>query len=145
MISLGETMPICYFFILALHTLAKLYLQSSHTLHFPWFFQGAGTAAHLMLKFWPWLQLVGWEIDPMVRTLLICHFFCVLITKFIVPITCQFQSCEHMLLTSHKNISNLSFVIYAKIILQPYLLCLMHMLLMYPILILEKLIMFHDR
>ncbi|KAL6847644.1 hypothetical protein ACP4OV_022670 [Aristida adscensionis] len=27
---------------------------------------GAGTAAHLMLKFWPWLQLVGWEIDPMI-------------------------------------------------------------------------------
>lgn len=25
---------------------------------------GAGTAAHLMLKFYPWLQLVGWEIDP---------------------------------------------------------------------------------
>ncbi|XP_066306470.1 uncharacterized protein [Miscanthus floridulus] len=27
---------------------------------------GAGTAAHLMLKFWPWLQLIGWEIDPMI-------------------------------------------------------------------------------
>lgn len=27
---------------------------------------GAGTSAHLMLKFWPWLQLIGWEIDPMI-------------------------------------------------------------------------------
>ncbi|CAN6314217.1 unnamed protein product [Urochloa humidicola] len=27
---------------------------------------GAGTAAHLMLRFWPWLQLIGWEIDPMI-------------------------------------------------------------------------------
>jgi hypothetical protein len=44
------------------------------TLSFPCFFQGAGTSAHLMLKFWPWLQLIGWEIDPMVTTLLISHF-----------------------------------------------------------------------
>uniref|UniRef100_A0A0A9FV94 Uncharacterized protein n=1 Tax=Arundo donax TaxID=35708 RepID=A0A0A9FV94_ARUDO len=36
------------------------------TVSFLCFFQGAGTAAHLMLKFWPWLQLVGWEIDPMI-------------------------------------------------------------------------------
>ncbi|XP_051183516.1 uncharacterized protein [Lolium perenne] len=27
---------------------------------------GAGTAAHLMLEVWPWIQLVGWEIDPMI-------------------------------------------------------------------------------
>lgn len=26
-----------------------------------------------MLKFWPWLQLIGWEIDPMVTTLFIGH------------------------------------------------------------------------
>ena len=44
------------------------------TVSFPCFFQGAGTATHLMLKFWPWLQLIGWEIDPMVTTLLISHF-----------------------------------------------------------------------
>ncbi|OEL37622.1 C-terminal binding protein AN [Dichanthelium oligosanthes] len=42
---------------------------------------GAGTAAHLMLKFWPWLQLVGWEIDPMVRTLLIGHFFIIELSR----------------------------------------------------------------
>ncbi|EMS54546.1 hypothetical protein TRIUR3_06232 [Triticum urartu] len=25
---------------------------------------GAGTAAHMMLEVWPWIQLIGWEIDP---------------------------------------------------------------------------------
>lgn len=48
------------------------------------------------------------------RTLLISHLFCVLITKFNVPVTYLFQSCERMLSTSHKNISNLSFAIYSK-------------------------------
>ena len=43
-----------------------------------------------------------------------------------------------MLSTSHKNISNLSFAIYCKLILQPYLLCLLHMLFVDPIFILEK-------
>jgi hypothetical protein len=126
-ISLSKTITICYIFILALHTLAKLYIQSSHALHLPWFFQGAGTAAHLMLKFWPWLQLVGWEIDPMVRTLLIFHLFlCVLVKSVCGSDDLPISVCD-MLLTSHKNIINLSFVIYAKIILQPYLLCLMHL------------------
>lgn len=27
------------------------------------YFQGGGTAAHLMLDLWPSLQLEGWEID----------------------------------------------------------------------------------
>uniref|UniRef100_M8AUU3 Uncharacterized protein n=1 Tax=Aegilops tauschii TaxID=37682 RepID=M8AUU3_AEGTA len=27
---------------------------------------GAGTAAHMMLEVWPWIQLIGWEIDPTV-------------------------------------------------------------------------------
>ena len=74
----------------------------------------------------------------MVRTLLIGDHFFLLITKFEVPVTYQFQSCERMQLTSHKNISNLSFSIYGKLILWPYLLWLLHMLFMYPIFILEK-------
>ncbi|XP_037437004.1 uncharacterized protein LOC119303947 [Triticum dicoccoides] len=27
---------------------------------------GAGTAAHMMLEVWPWIELIGWEIDPTV-------------------------------------------------------------------------------
>jgi hypothetical protein len=42
---------------------------------FACFFQGAGTAAHLMLEVWPWIQLVGWEIDPMVKTVLMSFYF----------------------------------------------------------------------
>lgn len=30
-------------------------------------FQGAGTAAHLMLDLWPSLHIKGWEIDEIVR------------------------------------------------------------------------------
>ena len=30
-------------------------------------FQGAGTAAHLMLDLWPSLHIEGWEIDEIVR------------------------------------------------------------------------------
>lgn len=79
-----------------------------------------------MLKFWPWLQLVGWEIDPMVSNLLIGHFVRVLIIGHLafgkaisIPIS---------IMTSHKNISNVSFVLYAKLVLQPYLQRFMHML-----------------
>ena len=86
------------------------------TVSFPCFFQGAGTAAHLMLKFWPWLQLIGWEIDPMVTTLLIGHFCSVFLLITLLKVFYNFTNFNHVndicyrLVSCHKNISNLSLV-----------------------------------
>jgi hypothetical protein len=66
------------------------------TFSFPCFFQGAGTAAHLMLKFWPWLQLIGWEIDPMVTTLLIGHFCSVFLLITLLKVFDNFTNFNHV-------------------------------------------------